>query len=736
VFARNASNTASASTLGVGDRLATFFGFESNARRSASTLLSAKYDRNPDLRARRFLLLAVLMSQLANVTGVQTSILAVGFAATALAFFVREAPRAFIWRSVLLLLTVAAGVLVFLTYGKLIGRDSGIALLFLFGPLKLIEARTTRDYMVVWGLGLVLYVASFFENLGIGAALSLPVVIVAYIAALRLFDSRGDETDAPTIASHVKAASVHTLMGIPLAAMLFVLFPRAAAPLWGMQEQRTGSTGLSEEMEPGEIARLIRNRETAFRVEFEGRRPPQNALYWRGPVLRQFDGAKWSVGEGARRGEFVSITPEQIAREAIVYTVTAERLDTRWLPVLELPVAYPTGPAIEQTAFLTDAQQIGVRRTPNGPTAYRVQSIARPTYPGIAPHSFQAELRTGNARFHPRTRAFAAQLREQFSDPKARVQALLTHFNREPFFYTLEPPAYALGDGRVDSIDRFLFDGRRGFCEHYAGATVFILRASGIPARVVTGYQGGEWQPSGYMIVRQSDAHAWVEAYIDGQWTRIDPTAAVAPNRVELGLSDALSESERSLVNTRRWFETKRLAALWEQANFTYTKWIIGFDRDRQRELMRDLGLGQMNPLTAIGWMLIAVSLSGGVVALAWWITRRRRERKLDINVQIWHKLRKRLVTAGLPIAAHETVGNALARASAQWPQQRPLFQSFTQHYDRNRFAKSATHSSESVAALKSALRELPSARTLRKALKQANASQSSPQDRLGSAQS
>jgi protein-glutamine gamma-glutamyltransferase len=710
VFARNAEITWR-------DRFATFLGYETKRRSDAFASAPKQItDRNPDLRARRFLLIAVLLSQLANVASVKTSVAVVGLIATVVAFLIRESPKKFIWRSALLLLTFAAGVVIFLSYGKLIGRDSGIALLFIFGPLKLIEARSSRDYMWVWGLGLVLYVASFFENLGLSAAVTLPFVLIVYIAALRLFDARADERDAPSLVSHVKSAAVHTLMGIPLAAMLFILFPRATAPLWGMRDPATGQTGLSEEMQPGEIANLIRSREIAFRAEFEGRRPPNNALYWRGPVLRQFDGVRWSTGDTGQRGEFVAITPEDISREGVVYTVTAERLDTRWLPVLEVPAAFPTGPAVELTAFLSDAQQIGVRRSSNTATAYRVQSILRPNYLGDEAKSRFFELQTGRQDFNPRTRAFAAQLRAQYPNPAERVRALLTHFNREQFFYTLNPPLYSDGANRPTSIDRFLFDGRRGFCEHYAGATVFLLRASGIPARVVTGYQGGEWHSSGHLIVRQSDAHAWAEVLIDGMWNRLDPTAAVAPNRIELGLSESLPETERFIVNSRRWFETAQLAALWENANFSYTKWVIGFDRDRQKELLRDLGLGAMNPFTAIGGMLIAVSLSGGIVALAWWIMRRRDEKQHDVSVQIWHVLRKRLVKAGLTVETHETVGSALARAALRWPEHANEFATFTQRYERNRFVKPNAAVTLSLATeLKHALRRIPGSATLRR---------------------
>ena len=475
---------------------------------------------DPDLRARRFMAFAIALAQAANLLAVKPLIAAVGVLALLVCALVRQQPRQWLWRVSLMVLTLGAGALVFQLYDRIIGRDPGVALLFILGPLKLIEAKSTRDFMVVWSMALVLFVASFFENLGLLAALSVPPVIIVYVAALRLFDAPSRALDLrSTLMHHVKGAAAHTLLGIPLAAMLFVLFPRATAPLWGMRETGTGQSGLSEEMRPGQIAQLILSKETAFRVEFEKRKPPPAALYWRGPVLREFDGVTWSVGaeSAARmRGDFIGFTPEEHAREAIVYTVTVERQDTRWLPILELPVAYPSGPAVENTAYLTDAQQIGVRRAVTGATQYRAQSFARGTYDAPEPAANSAEMRTGPRPLSPRARTFAAELASQFPDPTARVRALLQYFNQEKFFYTLNPPIYGGARG-LTAIDEFMFDGRRGFCEHYAGAAVFVLRASGIPARVVTGYQGGEYHPSGYMIVRQSDAHAWMEVWIDGE---------------------------------------------------------------------------------------------------------------------------------------------------------------------------------------------------------------------------
>jgi transglutaminase-like putative cysteine protease len=671
----------------------------------------------PDLRARRFMAFAIALAQAANVLSLKPVIAAAGMIALVACLLVKQQPRSLVWRGILMLLTVGAGALAFQQYGRLFGRDPGVALLFMLGPLKLIEAKSTRDFMVVWGMALVLYVASFFENLGLLAALSVPPVIIVYVAALRLFDAPSKASDArSTLIHHVKGAAAHTLLGIPLAAMLFILFPRAAAPLWGMGDTSTAKSGLSDEMRPGQIAQLILSKETAFRVEFEKRKPPASALYWRGPVLREFDGVTWSVGTAmaARmRGDFIHFLPDEHEREAIEYTVTVERQDTRWLPILELPVAYPSGPAVEQSVYLTDAQQIGVRRAATGATQYRAQSFARGNYDAPEPAANSSELRTGPRQLSPRTRAFAVELATRFPDPANRVQALLRYFNQEKFFYTLNPPIYG-GERGLTAIDEFLFDSRRGFCEHYAGAAVFVLRASGIPARVVTGYQGGEYHPSGYMIVRQSDAHAWVEVWIDGQWRRVDPTAAVAPDRIEMGLQQALPETERMLVNTRNWFSFSGLGNTWEQANFSYTKWVIGFDRDRQKQLLKDLGLDGINVFTALGWMLLAITASGTLMGGAWWLWIKRNEQRIDPSLRTWRAGRARLIKAGLTIDRHETVASVMNRAAARWPDHAAKFAEFSRIYNAIRFAPSDR--SARIDNLSSVLRSWPSAYRLRKA--------------------
>ena len=315
----------------------------------------------------------------------------------------------------------------------------------------------------------------------------------------------------------------------------------------------------------------------------------------------------------------------------------------------------------------------------------------------------------GRPDLNPRSRAFAADLTAKYPDPVARVRAVLRFFNTEKFFYTLNPPLYG-GQRGYTAIDEFLFDGRRGFCEHYAGATVLLLRASGIPARVVTGYQGGEYHPSGYMIVRQSDAHAWVEVWVNGEWQRVDPTAAVAPDRIERGIQESLPETERIFVNTQRWFSFSGLTDAWEAANFSYTKWVIGFDRDRQKELLKGLGLDGINPFTALGWMLLAITASGALMGLAWWLWIKNNEQKIDPTIRTWRAVRARLIKAGLKIDRHETASSVMARAALRWPSHQSTFAEFARIYNAIRFAPEPV-----VDRLNRVLRNLPSAYRLRK---------------------
>jgi hypothetical protein len=311
---------------------------------------------------------------------------------------------------------------------------------------------------------------------------------------------------------------------------------------------------------------------------------------------------------------------------------------------------------------------------------------------------------------NPRTLAFARELRARYPDDAAYITAVLRRFHDEPFVYTLGPPLY-----EDEPIDQFLFDARRGFCEHYASAFVVLLRAAGIPARIVTGYQGGEMNPAGgYMIVRQSDAHAWTEALLGGQWVRFDPTAAVAPSRVEHGFASALSANEPIPLLARLdggWI--KDLDLVWDAVNHGWRTNVVDFNYQRQRALWRDLNLNLFAP-----WQVVVLVMAlGGIwsaMVLLWMSSRRRRKERA---LALWEDVCRRLARAGLPRQPHEGPLAFSQRAASRWPQFAIVFAAIGEAYAKLRYGALAPDSRDRaalIATLEHALRALPSPARLR----------------------
>src|SRR6185503_16870449 len=359
----------------------------------------------------------------------------------------------------------------------------------------------------------------------------------------------------------VRRTGVMIAQGLPIALLLFVLFPRLAGPLWGLPKDAGVRTGLSNEMSPGMISELSLSDAVAFRVDFLGSIPAAHDRYWRGPVLSAFDGRTWPAMP-TRLGNLV--TPE--GGPVLSYVVSLEPSGHPWLFALGMPVSLPilddpngagSGEALA-LARLTREQQLVLRASVTQPVRYLQRSVLRHEFPVASPRDADY------------------------------IRAVLQYFRDEGFVYTLAPPLY-----EHEPVDEFLFGERRGFCEHYASAFVVLLRAAGIPARVVTGYQGGEINPrGGYMIVRQSDAHAWSEALVDGVWQRFDPTAAVAPSRIERGIAGALPDSEplpRFARLSGGWLKNMQLAL--DALNHAWRRDVIGFNSARQRELWRAFDL-------------------------------------------------------------------------------------------------------------------------------------------------
>jgi transglutaminase-like putative cysteine protease len=461
-------------------------------------------------------------------------------------------------------------------------------------------------------------------------------------------------------------------------------------------------------MSPGQISELSLSDNVAFRVDFDGAVPPPAQRYWRGPVFSQFDGRTWSFGQPGLRGDF---TPYSTPR--IRYTVTLEPNYRPWLFALDLPAALPalaagSTPVKDGFPILTRDQQLLLRMPVTQALSYTQLSVLRSSYPAARD---EARYNLGIGKGNARTIEFAQELRAQYPDDAAYVRAVLAKFNREEFVYTLAPPFM-----EHDPVDMFLFDARRGFCEHYASAFVLLLRAAGIPARVVTGYQGGAMNPRGnYMIVRQSDAHAWSEAMIEGRWQRFDPTAAVAPSRIEIGLGGALPSSEMVPLLARldmTWLKSAQLA--WDAFNHDWARNVVGFNRDRQRSLWHDWKLDQFAPWQIV--VLIALLVfAWGAMVVGWLMWKRRHQERALV---LWDDLNRRLARAGLPRHAYEGPLAYATRAAQRWPQFSIAFAAIGESFATLRYGALpvAREREALVATLERAIEVLPAPAALRTA--------------------
>lgn len=512
-------------------------------------------------------------------------------------------------------------------YRSVIGKEPGVALLTLFLALKLFEMRNRRDAYAILLLALFLMLAHFFYSQSIATAAAMIITLVVVIGAMIALN-HDRETPLPIITR----AGVLLIQALPFMVVLFVLFPRISSPLWGLPiDAYSGLTGLSERMSPGAISELSLSDEIAFRAKFSGSPPPKSARYWRGPVLGYFDGRTWHITPPA-----VSATlPYRPMGPALDYEITLEAHNRHWLFALELPGQVPDG------ALITSQYQLVSKEPVRNRLRYPMRSHLTQRAGEEETESTRRAALALPAGFNPRSRVLGQELRAGARNDREVVNAMLAHYQEQPFVYTLAPPLL----GR-DSMDEFLFETRRGFCEHFAASFVFVMRAAGIPARVVTGYQGGEINPvDGFMLVRQSDAHAWAEVWLSGEgWQRVDPTATIAPNRVEGNLAAALPIGEsRPLLGQTDMAWLRQMRYQWEALSNRWNQWVLGYDSKRQTELMRILGMASPD-WRAMGSLLAALSVILMLLLTTWHL---RQWQRLDPVQAAWRHFENKLERRG-----------------------------------------------------------------------------------------
>ena len=573
------------------------------------------------------------------------------------------------WRLGLLALAVGATLVSFKT---LLGRDAGVTLVVVLLALKTLELRARRDAFVVFFLSFFLMLTNFFYSQSL---LTAAAMLVALLGLLTALVNAHMPVGKPPLLQAARIAGGMTLLGAPIMVLLFLLFPRLA-PLWGMPgDAMTGRSGLSGQMTVGSMASLALDGSVAMRIRFEGQAPQQSQLYFRGPVLASFDGQRWLPMAGtrfARPGE----SALTVQGPGITYQVTLEPSQQPWLFTLD---AAPNAPDLPRSRARMTADLQWVTDQPiTELTRYRATS-----YPQFqhGPLAFTPNLQAWlalPAGYNPRTLQLAQELRRDTPTALASgpywVDTVLTRLRTGGYSYTLEPGVF----GR-HTADEFWFDRKAGFCEHIASSFVILMRALGVPARVVTGYQGGERNAlDGYWTVRQSDAHAWAEVWLDGQgWVRVDPTGSVAPGRT--GTLQRLQSPRGAIANALLGTVSPTIAlnlrAAWDAVNNSWNQWVLNYTQNTQFNLLRNIGFDAPSWEDLV-YLLCAIVVVISLTGATWTAWDRHHQ---DPWLRLLARAHQRLQRAGVLPQNHPTPrqlanwlvqqhhNNPDARALAHW---------------------------------------------------------------------
>jgi protein-glutamine gamma-glutamyltransferase len=594
----------------------------------------------------------------------------------------------FVFGAITALLVVAVA----LSFRTLSGLAAGTALLVVMGALKLMESRTRRDDGIVIGVALFLLLAAALATQSLWRLPFYLLTAWGACAAIAMVARGNSPTGlAPRAALRLSARAL--AMSLPLAAACFLLFPRVAGQFWALHRGGQAATGLSDEMAPASIGTLATEYEPAFRVRFEGAMPPREALYFRGPVLNSFDGYTWR----RERGRIYVPTPIEMLGEPARYRVTLEPSNRPYLFALDTVLRPP-----RRDVYLEHDRQLTAMDAVTTVSSYDAVSYLRTRTMGSLSSGGRAiETRLPPNR-NPRTLALARALRAESANDADYARRVLEWFRAQGLEYTLDP-----GTGTAESVDWTLFDSKRGFCAHFASAYATMMRAAGVPARIVTGYLGGEWNAvGGYLLVRQSEAHAWTETWLDGQgWVRIDPTAVVSPERLQRGIYDYLGEGlpvTTTFLRGNSFFTS--LSQLWDGANQWWQERVVEFDIRSQLDLLRWLGIDSPT------WEHLGYGFAGLLVLWMCWVAATLRRSvprvKPDRIARAWLAATAKLARVAPARAAHEGPLDYAARVAASRPDLAPTVLAIARHYGRLRYGPKVTR--PEIEVLERAVRSLP----------------------------
>lgn len=547
-----------------------------------------------------------------------------------------------------LLLVLGMLAAIYWQMGARPGRDTGCALLAAMLALKSSELRSLRDARSLLGFALFSPFAAFLLDQGPSTmALAVLAALTALLTLQRLAQAEG-QAPTPRLGGQIRGVGRLIALGLPLALAGFWLFPRLSEPLWGIPERAVGKPGLSDQMEPGQWLDLMADDSPALRVQFFGPVPTPQQRYWRGPVMTYFDGRVWEQDRSA-----LGRAPPEVTHGATRwdYQIDYEPTDRRQLVALDLPMQAPPGSELGADHSLRSQASLTAL------TRWRLQSAPATGYvEDLSPYQRRRALQLPQG-FNPRTATLAHRWRSEAGNDDEAIVRRAMAWIRARFAYTLSTPL----PGR-DGVDEFLFDQQAGFCQHFSSAFVVLMRNAGIPARVVTGFAGGTRNRYGdYWVVRRMDAHAWAEVWLPGRgWVRVDPTAAVAPERIYDTLEDRLQVGGDATLESR-W------AQLGQASDWLRRGWndlVLSFNATRQQQLLRPFGVDKLEPAQLIGVFTLFALVALGW--MAWLLARGERER--DPLLRAWHRMGQRYARLGLVRDHAEPAGHWARRVHQQRP--------------------------------------------------------------------
>jgi protein-glutamine gamma-glutamyltransferase len=562
----------------------------------------------------------------------------------------------------LLLLLLAAGA-TWYSHRTLMGRDAGVTFIAVLLALKTLEMRARRDAFVVFFLGFFALLSNFFFSQSLLTAASMVVGLLGLLSALV---NHHMPVGRPPLLLAARTAAGMALLGAPIMVALFVLFPRMA-PLWGLPgDAMGGRSGLSASMQVGSMASLALDSSVAMRIRFEDPPPAQRELYFRGPVLSSFDGSEWRPLRSAFPAPLQLASNLQFSGAPTRYEVTLEANNNPWLPLLDVTPARPDlrGYGVRMASSLNWSAERPISEL----VRFKAQSYTAFRHGPLQPELGLQDMVELPPGYNPRTLQLAQELRRNplyaQADAATLVAVVMDKLRSGGYRYTLEPGVYG-----SNTADEFWFERKQGFCEHIASSFVLLMRALDVPARVVTGYQGGELNAvDGYWTVRQSDAHAWAEVWMAGQgWVRVDPTSAVAPART--GSLQRLLPPRSAIAQTlgaiSPGFEIN-LRAFWEASNNRWNQWVLNYSQAQQLQLLRNVGFAAPS-WEDLGLVLLGLIVGASLLGAAWTQWGRSRQ---DPWLRLLHAARSKLQAAGLAGAAHmppRQLAQAVQARQAEW---------------------------------------------------------------------